>query len=52
MYSCKPFRLSKDGVGSQLIGGFKEGAGAHLKCRHCMRGSNAWTSKVNFTCAS
>lgn len=44
--------VSGDNLGSQLIGGFKEGAGAHLKCRHCMGGCNALTSKVNFTCAS
>ena len=25
---------------SQLIGGLKEGPGAHLKCRHCMGNSN------------
>jgi hypothetical protein len=28
--------VSGDNLGSQLCGGFKEGAGAHLKCRHCM----------------
>ena len=28
--------LSGDNLGSQLVGGFKEGAGARLKCRHCM----------------
>ena len=28
--------FSGDNLGSQLIGGFKEGPGAHLKCRHCM----------------
>ena len=28
--------ISGDNLGSQLIGGFKEGSGAHLKCRHCM----------------
>ena len=28
--------VSGDNLGSQLVGGFKEGSGAHLKCRHCM----------------
>ena len=32
--------LSGDNLGSQLIGGFKEGPGAHLKCRHFMGNSN------------
>ena len=45
--------VSGDNLEAQLIGGFKEGAGAHLKCRHCMGRSNALTSKVNcFACAS
>ena len=33
--------LSGDNLGFQLIGGFKEGPGAHIKCRHCMGSSNA-----------
>ena len=43
LQSGKPLSLagtivlfSGDNPGSQLIGGFKEGPGAHLKCRHCM----------------
>lgn len=32
--------VSGDNLGSQLIGGFKEGPGAHLKCRHCMGNSS------------
>ena len=27
---------SGDNLGSQLVGGFKEGAAAHRKCRECM----------------
>jgi hypothetical protein len=38
--------FSRDNLGSQLIGGFKEGSGAHLKCRHCMGNANLITTKV------
>ena len=42
--------VSGDNLGSQLIGGFKEGPGAHIKCRHCMGSSNAIKSMVRFMC--
>lgn len=32
--------ISGDNLGSQLVGGFKEGPGAFLKCRHCMGNEN------------
>jgi len=38
--------VSGDNLGSQLIGGFKEGPGAHIKCRHCMGSSDAITFMV------
>jgi len=38
--------ISGDNLGSQLIGGFKEGAGARLKCRHCMGSANDIQTKV------
>ena len=28
--------VCSDNLGSQLIGGFKEGANARHRCRHCM----------------
>jgi hypothetical protein len=38
--------FSGDNLGSQLIGGFKEGSGANLKCRHCMGNSDAVKTMV------
>lgn len=38
--------VSGDNLGSQLIGGFKEGPGAHLKCRHCMGNAEEIKCKV------
>lgn len=38
--------VSGDSLGSQLIVGFKEGPGAHLKCRHCMGSAKAINCKV------
>ena len=32
--------MSGDNLGSQLVGGFKEGSGANLKCRHCLGNSD------------
>ena len=39
--------VSGDNLGSQLIGGFKEGPGAHLKCRHCMGNTHDIKTMVN-----
>ena len=39
--------VSGDNLGSQLIGGFKEGSGAHKKCRHCMGTTDAIKSMVS-----
>lgn len=39
--------ISGDNLGSQLIGGFKEGAGARLKCRHCMGSTPDIRTKVS-----
>ena len=38
--------FSGDNLGSQLIGGFKEGSDAALKCRHCMGTSDAIQTTV------
>ena len=38
--------VSGDNLGSQLMGGFKEGPGAHLKCRHCMGNTEKIKSMV------
>ena len=38
--------MSGDNLGSQLVGGFKEGAVAHLKCRHCMGNANTVKTMV------
>ena len=38
--------VSGDNLGSQLIGGFKKGPGAHLKCRHCMGNTEKIKSMV------
>ena len=38
--------FSGDNLGSQLVGGFKEGAGANLKCRHCMGTKDDVQTKV------
>lgn len=38
--------VSGDNLGSQLVGGFKEGAGARLKCRHCMGTATDIQTKV------
>lgn len=42
--------FSGDNLDSQLVGGFKEGSGAHLKCRHCMGSSEDVKTKVGKTC--
>lgn len=39
--------VSGDNLGSQLIGGFKEGSGAAKKCRHCMGSADAIKSMVS-----
>lgn len=41
--------VSGDNLGSQLIGGFKEGPGAHKKCRHCMGSSDAIKTTVSLS---
>ena len=43
--------VSGDNLGSQLIGGFKEGAGARLKCRHCMGSAVDIQTKVSYSVA-
>ena len=41
--------VSGDNLGSQLVGGFKEGSGAFLKCRHCMGNKDDIKRKVSFS---
>lgn len=38
--------VSGDNLGSQAVGGFKEGSGANLKCRHCMGETDGIKCKV------
>ena len=41
--------FSGDNLDSQLIGGFKEGPGANMKCRHCIGAANALQTMVVLT---
>ena len=42
--------VSGDNLGSQLIGGFKEGPGAFLKCQHCMGTADEIKRMVSTVC--
>lgn len=39
--------VSADNLGAQLVGGCKESASAHLKCRHCMGTADEITCNVS-----
>ena len=40
--------VSGDNLGSSLVGGFKESASAHRKCRQCLGSEEEVKSKVCF----
>jgi hypothetical protein len=43
-----PPHSSGDNLGSQLLGGFKEGSQAHRKCRECMGLAEKIQTKIQY----